>query len=277
METAKCSNENFKIFKTRLKSISRYAFLNFEDECDNNLVIDTFLISNPDGLAYIKKNAERFGVFLSFDEDGEDKAYKFLVKYFNGEIPDNLILTVNGYNKKVIAEVLDNGFSEIYSAYGFEYSGQNQFEISSEDLDIRKYEAKHSEQFIDLLGNAFYDLRKEVDLKPYNWYLENKKASEDYFLEKSKTDSIIGLWQENSLIGVIILDDNEIDTIAVDRRLQGMGYGDKLLRYTMNELINNKHFDTVYLAVMAHNKKAIKMYKKSGFIEKSKLSYFRLG
>ena len=280
MKQIKINNENSDIFIKRLKSMSRYAFLNYIDEKENNLVVDEFSIETPKGIIYIKKTEEKFGAIISFLNDIKDESlqkdlYELLMGYFQGKFPNNLVLTVNGYNKELTSYFLKKRFSHIYSAYGLVYNSINPFKYDGDNLLFKEYAQGQEEEYINLLGRAFFGMREELGLKPYNWYEENRQESLKYFAYHKELSNIKGLWKDGALIGVTIIDDNEIEMLAIDEAMQGKGYGERVLRYCMNEIINVKKHKQIFVAVMQINKRAVSLYKKHGFKEFSKLSYLR--
>ena len=73
---------------------------------------------------------------------------------------------------------------------------------------------------------------------------------------------------DNKIIGYItigkVLDEAEIERIAIIKELRKMGYATNLLNETINELIGSG-IKKVYLEVRSDNLAAIKLYLKCGF------------
>ena len=92
-----------------------------------------------------------------------------------------------------------------------------------------------------------------------------KDYKEDYVISMSNNSKYYAYELNNSYIGFIcILDlDTELEIIDVFvmPEYQGNGYGDKLLKYILDNYKNRNYF----LEVNVNNEKAINLYKKNGF------------
>lgn len=91
------------------------------------------------------------------------------------------------------------------------------------------------------------------------------KYKEDYVISTSNNSKYYAYELNNEYIGFIcILDlDTELEIIDVFvlPEYQGNGYGDKLLKYILDNYCNRNFF----LEVNVNNEKAINLYKKNGF------------
>ncbi len=98
---------------------------------------------------------------------------------------------------------------------------------------------------------------------PFSWDKE-QILSENIFSKK------IVLYVENYvagfLFGEIIYEDASILLLAVKKEHQGKGYG-KLLLKTFIDICRKEKVEKISLEVSLENKKAINLYKKSGFKE----------
>ncbi|MBR4830564.1 MAG: GNAT family N-acetyltransferase [Bacilli bacterium] len=92
-----------------------------------------------------------------------------------------------------------------------------------------------------------------------------KGYKEDYIISMSNNSKYYAYELNNSYIGFIcILDlDTELEIIDVFvmPEYQGNGYGDKLLKYILDNYRDRNYF----LEVNVNNEKAINLYKKNGF------------
>ncbi len=92
-----------------------------------------------------------------------------------------------------------------------------------------------------------------------------KDYKEDYVISMSNNSKYYAYELNNSYIGFIcILDlDTELEIIDVFvlPEFQGNGYGDKLLKYILDNYKDRNYF----LEVNVNNEKAINLYKKNGF------------
>lgn len=92
-----------------------------------------------------------------------------------------------------------------------------------------------------------------------------KGYKEDYVISMSNNSKYYAYELNNVYIGFIcILDlgaELEIIDVFVLPEYQGNGYGDKLLKYILDNYKNRNYF----LEVNVNNEKAINLYKKNGF------------
>ena len=92
-----------------------------------------------------------------------------------------------------------------------------------------------------------------------------KGYKEDYVISMSNNSKYYAYELNNEYIGFIcILDlgaELEIIDVFVMPEYQGNGYGDKLLKYILDNYKNRNYF----LEVNVNNERAINLYKKNGF------------
>lgn len=92
-----------------------------------------------------------------------------------------------------------------------------------------------------------------------------KDYKEDYIISMSNNSKYYAYELNNEYIGFIcILDldaELEIIDVFIEPKYQGNGYGDKLLKYILDNYKNRNYF----LEVNINNEKAINLYKKNGF------------
>lgn len=86
--------------------------------------------------------------------------------------------------------------------------------------------------------------------------------------------SIITIYNCGNLQGFIAYYENDtkkdtayLTMIAIDPEIQGMGYGENLIKLSIENL-KNKGFKKFKLEVLSNNKKAISLYEYLGFLKK---------
>lgn len=243
--------------------MSSYTYDEYVESVEKNEIIDEFLYDN--GFVYIKDNIESYGIRASFTDDRVcEMVFDDLYPYMNKE---KLYFLINGSNKTIYNTLLNKGFTDKYTAYEMTYSGEIFWD---DNLELKPYHSDEFESYINVLG-AFTEMRKKLDLEPFDWYLHNQEDAKIKFDLHKKDNNIFGYWQENELQAVAMLDHNEIDTIAVRRDVQKKGIGKKLLK-TLIMLLNDRGYLELYLSVMAINKKAITLYESLGFQTRTALT-----
>ena len=129
--------------------------------------------------------------------------------------------------------------------------------IEKNSISCIPFEQKYFQQYIRIYNACFYEMRKSLDIEPYNFlsgYIQKKKKSKDIFL----------LVSEEEIIGSVECYGNEIDDLIVNKKFQNKGYGKQLLLWGMNHIrqISN---EPILLHVAKWNEKALRLYEKVGF------------
>ena len=149
--------------------------------------------------------------------------------------------------------------NEIYYAYEMVY---DRAEVPESDTECVGFDKAYIQDYMAAYNEAFYPMRKALDIEPYNWYSEEgavlEKAADTYMLIR-----------DGKLIGAVACYGNEIDDLFVKASEQGQGYGRKLLLWGMNH-IREKNDDPITLHVAAWNQGALRLYESIGFAVRSK-------
>ncbi|MBW9158979.1 GNAT family N-acetyltransferase [Clostridium sp. FP2] len=155
------------------------------------------------------------------------------------------------------------GFEYRSSVYRFTYKGPK---LSEPNLSVVKYEDKYYDDKMGLESEAFSVLRKENNIKPYNWYLSASKEAlqnnRKYTLEEK--EYIYLFFENNEMVGGSMVKNAEIDLLFVNIKHQGKGYGKKIIEFTVNRGLE-QNAGGVNLNALASNEKALKLYKNTGF------------
>ena len=144
--------------------------------------------------------------------------------------------------------------NEINYAYEMVY---DKAEVPESDIECISFDRSYIKDYMASYNEAFYPMRKALDIKPFNWYTEEsavlEKAADTYML-------IHG----GKLIGAVACYGNEIDDLFVKASEQGRGYGRELLLWGMNH-IRESNNEPITLHVAEWNQGACKLYKSVGF------------
>ncbi len=116
--------------------------------------------------------------------------------------------------------------------------------MQEDDLD----KVTHLERLLFSLPWSKDDFIYEMNTNPFGHYvvIENETQIVGY----------LGMW----LMG----DQSQITTIGVDRKMQGQGYGSRLIQYAI-DLTRQKKYHNINLEVRVSNMSAIHLYEKYGF------------
>ena len=144
--------------------------------------------------------------------------------------------------------------NELYYAYEMIY---DKADVPGSNIECISFDKSFIKDYMASYNEAFYPMRKALDIKPFNWYSEEsavlEKAADTYVLIK-----------DGKLIGAVACYGNEIDDLFVRVSEQGQGYGRELLLWGMNH-IREKSSDPITLHVAAWNQGACELYRSVGF------------
>ena len=126
------------------------------------------------------------------------------------------------------------------------------------DICCTPFKEEYFEEYMRIYNECFYDMRKELDITPYNWYSQ-------YSQIEDKASNIFVLLEEHRMIGSIACYGNEIDDLIVERSHQNQGYGKQLLLWAMNH-IRQRSDSEITLHVAEWNKGALRLYINAGFL-----------
>ena len=155
------------------------------------------------------------------------------------------------------------GFEYQVSIYRFSYEGPK---FSEDNISVVKYEDKYYDDKMRLESEAFSVLRKENDIKPYNWYLNASKEELEHNRKKTyeNQEYIYLFFEDNDMVGASMVKNAEVDLLFVNIKYQGKGYGKKILKFTVNRGLE-QNSASVNLNALASNDKALKLYINTGF------------
>lgn len=129
--------------------------------------------------------------------------------------------------------------------------------VEQNTIDCVPFDIQYFEQYKKIYNECFYDMRKELEIEPYNFL-------NDYEQIREKVSDIHLFVKDGEIIGSVACYGNEIDDLIVNKKYQKKGYGKQLLLWGMQQ-IRNKNSAPIALHVAEWNKNALTLYKKVGF------------
>ncbi|WP_117170127.1 GNAT family N-acetyltransferase [Paraliobacillus sediminis] len=126
------------------------------------------------------------------------------------------------------------------------------------ELSLIAYSDEFYDTYQKIYNACFYDMRKALDIKPYNFYSSKEQITD-------KKDNIYLLIQNEKLIGSVACYSNEIDDLIVNKAFQGQGYGTELVFWAINHLQNTANELPIKLHVSKWNENALSLYEKNNF------------
>lgn len=149
-----------------------------------------------------------------------------------------------------------NGYRNWFHSNFMVYTGDK---LTVDNCEITNYEDKDYDECQEIFSEAFHKMRLLVGLES-TLSPPSEKQKSSY---KGNSENIFVLREYNKIIAATILDDNEIDGIAVAIDKQGKGYGEKLVSYSVNKLLD-RGCKKVSLWVVEGNPAKF-LYEKVGF------------
>ncbi len=129
--------------------------------------------------------------------------------------------------------------------------------VEQSTIDCISFEMQYFEQYKRIYNECFYDMRKALEIEPYNFLNEYEQIGE-------KVSDIYLLVKDGEIVGSVACYGNEIDDLIVNKKFQKRGYGKQLLLWGMQQ-IRKRNIDPITLHVAEWNQKALMLYKKVGF------------
>ncbi len=131
--------------------------------------------------------------------------------------------------------------------------------LTVDNCEIINYEDNDYDECQKIFSEAFHKMRLLVGLES-TLSSPNEKQKNSY---KENSENIFVLREDNKIVAISILDDNEIDGVAVAIDKQGKGYGKKLVSYSVSKLLA-RGCQKVSLWVVEGNPAKF-LYEKLGF------------
>lgn len=146
-----------------------------------------------------------------------------------------------------------------FYVYEMEYTGDA---IAAEKTELIPFCDKYYSQYERIYNECFYDMRRTLEIKPYNFYSDIQQMNE-------KKENIFLLMDGEAVIGSVGCFGAEIDDLIVNKKYQGKGFGKQLLILAIN-YIREYTGEPITLHVAELNKRAVELYTHNGFVIKSK-------
>jgi ribosomal protein S18 acetylase RimI-like enzyme len=137
-----------------------------------------------------------------------------------------------------------------------------------EDSNIKPY--KYCDDYFDLEireeSNLFFENRLANNILPNRLNESSERELQEIkkFFNENR-DTFYFLFDENdAFIGSVLWLKNYIQSLLVVRKYQRKGFGEKLTKFAINNIMQNG-YDEIKLNVLLGNEPALMLYKKIGF------------
>ena len=142
-----------------------------------------------------------------------------------------------------------------FKVYEMEYRGKA---AATPDISLFQFSEEYYPQYEKIYNECFHDMRKALDIKPYDYYSDIEQLRE-------KAGNIYLLLDGDTIIGSVVCFGTEIDDLIVNSAHQGRGYGKKLLLWAINH-IRSYTEKPITLTVAQWNRRAVQLYESAGLV-----------
>ncbi|WP_240843867.1 GNAT family N-acetyltransferase [Acidaminobacter sp. JC074] len=255
------------IKEKNLCKISLNAYDEYVEALEMGSIVFEQVLGEGSGFLYVKKSDAGYGIRIAYEQtidmEFKNSILNHVVSYIENEQED-VYFFICSDNHEIISKLYSKGFKMLYQSFNMSLSRTNVF-THNVDISLIPYSHDQANKYIDLLGKAFTPIRKELSLKPYNWYEKNKETAIRGFKESASNHTLLGYYLDQTLLGVLEVINNELELLAVDPKYQGNGYGEKLLKRAISVVFGDARYETMTLSALKGNSKAQALYAKHGF------------
>jgi len=211
------TKDDESLVKQCLDSLSMDSYSEYNNDKADEKITNCYICKNPLGIIYEKNDDKTIHYVISFigDDITQQDGLMVINLLKKNALDKKIRLSINGYNKMLISQLFDSRFTQEYSLFVYLYENTSPYIYENDNLNFKPYTKDHGDDFIKLLGEAFTPLRKDNDLKPYNWYAANPQKALIGFADNAEKNEIFGLWESCQLVGVTIVEGEIIDILAV--------------------------------------------------------------
>ena len=146
-----------------------------------------------------------------------------------------------------------------FYVYEMEYTGEC---VSVDNVKLLPFSDKYYSQYERVYNECFYDMRRALDIQPYNFYSDIRQLN-------GKKENIFLLMEGETIIGSVGCFGAEIDDLIVNKKYQGKGFGKQLLVWAIGH-IREYTGEPITIHVAEWNKRAVGLYTHNGFVIKNK-------
>lgn len=178
--------------------------------------------------------------------------------------------------------------------------GSFQFFVNEKNLVAQKFLDEIEAQFIsaetilELINRGIeYEIDDDIYINNQDDYSEiaslHNLIFKDTYLQGSEMvegideeKHLTSIKSDNKIYGYSYFEvskefnEGSIEYIGVKEEYRKLGYGEKLLKATLNIILNTLDIKELSLCVNNKNQKAINLYKKNGFVEKNIQHYYKI-
>lgn len=147
------------------------------------------------------------------------------------------------------------GAMKSFFAYEMWYAGKGP---ETDTIQMIPFCEEYYSQYERIYNECFYEMRKALDVQPYNFYSGIEQIRE-------KAADIFLLVKDGAIVGGVGCYGTEIDDLFVNRAFQNRGYGKEILLWAIRR-IRTYSDEPITIHVAEWNGNAVRLYLKNGFV-----------
>lgn len=271
------SEQDYDLAISCISKINRSAKEIFNEAYNKNCFVYKYIYENKgvEGIFCVIEMDNFFVSQISFSNDFNNEN---VITYMTDTLSDiiekkgnkDFYLNINGNNQEIISYFWKRGFSNDATGIQYKYilkssdKDEIQESILLDELEFRGYEEQYADQYIDLRDEAFNPLDTACGNKP-DANRRNKEKVLEWLRDSDKEDNFGTFWLQGELVGLYVLYNDYLNSLAIHPKFQNKGYGSRILKFCINKMLNDKKYIEIYLNCLIQNKDAHKFYIKNGF------------
>lgn len=253
---------NFTIEKYKDEYYQQISQLIGDDDYENGRVV--WFVEHYPQFTYVAIHAsDVIGVCVY---SGENESTDLLIyvkpEYRRRKIATKLLYTVEekmkaaGVKEVYCDHIAGMAEQEFMNKYGYLKEFSSTLMVYSKDklpdckYEVIQYEDKYYIECHNVIRNAFHRMQVAVGLEDESYEYPPNEQQRKKYLENAESMYLMRVNDE--IVAALILDDDEIDILAVDVNHQGKGYGKEMMAYAINKILDNG-YDSVELWCIVGN------------------------
>lgn len=270
-------HDDFSLASSLIGNINRSGRQFFDEACQKGNMVKGLISdsSEKQGVVALSQGDEFLVCHISFINDLQDEEMlqeidQFVQGAIEGKGEKDLYLNLYGGNSMLISRFRAKGFKEDVKGYQFCYRAtqgvpsEQEIEGILSPLEFRRFEEKDADLYIEVTDEAFKPLDLQSGCEPCG----SKRHREQVIpaLKRRDENGEFGsFWLKDELVGIFILHNEYINTIAVHPKFQSQGWGSDILKYCIYHMVKNKKYEEIYLNCLEINEQGLHYYRKNNF------------
>jgi GNAT superfamily N-acetyltransferase len=226
------------------------------------------VVSRIVGLACTKRYSRDYGLRIYVDPAHRGQGiggrlYEHVQPAFAGPGPDRVTATYRSDAGPGREFFRRRGFQPWFDMVHLRYDGPRRPELPA-NMAVRQYEDGLFEAFSSVIGEAFVQMRRAHDFRPYDVREIHQRPGERQQMLAGAANRFVTFGAGGAPVGGAVVEGDFVDVIGVPPAHQGKGYGRALMDFCVN-LLRDRGHAIVRTSVLNDNIPAKTLYLRMGF------------